>query len=162
MYNFCYNSDCLNERLNTIIIWRNAILDPWHSHGMLYLHDWWPAGFGTCCAPAQQPLKIIISSNKIPFCLMKCLNFKRDKFGYWKEDFSLATDWLKFNIYEQPLQVTLDQWNRCLWITGLDELWLGRLIYEYSWFLCSLLSILVLHVPLNNRHWFSRFHFYKY
>ena len=41
------HSGCLNERLYTILIWRTATLDPWHSHGMLYLHDWWFVGFGT-------------------------------------------------------------------------------------------------------------------
>ena len=34
------HSGCLNERLNTILIWRTATLDPWHSHGMIYLHNW--------------------------------------------------------------------------------------------------------------------------
>ena len=46
MYNCCYNSGCLNKKRNTIPIWRNATLDPWNSHGMLYLHDWWSTGSG--------------------------------------------------------------------------------------------------------------------
>ena len=40
------HSGCVTERLNTILIWRTTTLDPWHSHGMLYLHDWWPARSG--------------------------------------------------------------------------------------------------------------------
>ena len=38
---------CLKKRLNTILIWRTATLDPWNSHGMLYLHNWWPTKSGT-------------------------------------------------------------------------------------------------------------------
>ena len=57
------------------------------------------------CAPAQQPSKIIISSNKIPFCLMKCLNFKRDKFN-------------EFSATDMVVSIRLlIRWNLTFWIT---------------------------------------------
>ena len=31
----------LTERLNTLLIWRTDTSDPWHSHGMQYVHNWW-------------------------------------------------------------------------------------------------------------------------
>ena len=38
------HSGFLNKRMNLILIWRNPTLDPWHFHGMIYLHDWRLAG----------------------------------------------------------------------------------------------------------------------
>ena len=34
----------LNKSLNTILIWRTDTSDPWNSHGILYLHNWWSVG----------------------------------------------------------------------------------------------------------------------
>ena len=82
-----------------------------------------------CCAPAQQPSKIIIPSNKIPFCLMECLKFRRDKLSYWMVDFSLATDLLKYCIpIEQISWATLEQWCQWFRVIGWLILSLGVLI----------------------------------
>ena len=53
------------------------------------------SGFGACCAPTQQPLKTIISSNKIVFCFDEMFEFHIAKLGsnsYWNGDIPEATE----------------------------------------------------------------------
>ena len=100
-----------------------------------------------CCAPAQQPFKIIILSNKILFCLIKCLTFKRDKLSYWKEDFSLATDLLKLTFlinlasYIGSMKsLPLSYWSEWI-LTRKIDLWVFMVLMltvVYPSFACSL------------------------
>ena len=114
-----------------------------------------------CCAPAQQPSKIIIASNKIPFCLMKCLKFRRDKLSYWMVDFSLATDLLKCCIpIEQISWATLEQWCQWFWVMGWLILSLGVLIricgYNVNLLVHALTNIIVdmFYYRLKNMLWY--------
>ena len=72
--------------------------------------------FQPCCAPTQQPLKNIISSNKIVFCFDEMFEFHIVKVKNWqllKWWYSRSYWNMKFNVFKRNLCELWISWKNC-------------------------------------------------
>ena len=79
---------------------------------------------GCCCAPTQQPLKNIISSNKIVFCFDEMFEFHITKLKNWRllKWWHSSSYWnMKFNVFKRNLcQLWISWQNNYVQVISLD------------------------------------------